>query len=166
MDPKPREERKTILVGARLRTERGWSDVTIANASSRGLMLQSVAPLERNEFIEIRYRQTCIVGRIVWTGGARCGVRTQDAVDVAALLSHAPSKKRKPGTERRAAARLAASRPAAERTAEESRRLARAFDWAVVALCGSAAASFAARIAYAALEAPLLQVGVALAGNG
>jgi hypothetical protein len=166
MGPKPREERKTILVSARLRTERGWSDVTIANVSSRGLMLQSVAPLRRNEFIEVRYRQTCIVGRIVWAGGARCGVRTQDDVDIAALLSHAPLKKRKPGMERRAAVRFAASRPAAERTAEASRRLARAFDWAVVAICGSTAAAFAAQIAYATLKAPLLQVGVALAGNG
>ena len=102
---KPREERRTTFLRARIRTEHGWSDVTIGNVSSRGLMLQAGASLQRNCFIEIRHGNACIVGRIVWARGVKCGVRTQDAVDIAALLSRAPAERATPGEERRAAPR-------------------------------------------------------------
>lgn len=164
--PKPREERKTVFVRARLRTDQGWSDVTIGNVSSRGLMLQSTAALRRNEFIEVRYHHVTIVGRIVWSGGTRCGVRTQDCIDLAALLARAPAKPRKADQERRSAPRSVPVRPAAVAIAEKSRRRARVFDWAVVAIGGSAAAMFAARLAYSALDLPLAQIGGGLAGKG
>jgi len=166
MAPKPREQRKTLFVRARLRTEQGWSDVTIANASSRGLMLQSPVPLRCNEFIEVRYRHVCIVGRIVWAGGSRCGVRTQDSVDVAAFVSRTPAKARKHGLERRTVMRATAPRAATAQALEGSRRFARVFDWAVVAIGGSAAAAFVAQVAYSALDAPLARVGAALVGTG
>lgn len=164
---KQREERKAVFVRARLRTDEGWSDVTIGNISSRGLMLQAPVPLRRNAFIEVRYRHVCIVGRIVWVGGARCGVRTQDKVDVAGLLSRAPAKSG-PGEERRASARRAEAprraRPAAE-TADASRRAARLLDWAVVAIGGGAIAVLVGQLAYSALGTPFARVGAALAGG-
>ncbi len=165
---KPREERKPVFVRARLRTDRGWSDVTIGNVSSRGLMLQCTSPLRRNDFIEVRYQHVCVIGRIVWVGGTRCGVRTQDKVDVAGLLSRGSAKRRKPGEDRRAVVRKV-ERPHRARapadTAESSRRMARLFDWAVVAIGGGAAAAFVAGIVYSALSAPLARIGVALAGG-
>lgn len=166
--PKPREERRNTFLRARLRSEHGWSDVTIANVSSRGLMLQCVAPLQRNCFVEVRHRHITIVGRIVWVGGPKCGVRTQDVIDVAGLLSQRPRQQRKPGEERRAMPRTSTPRPraaVAERV-EASRRFARVFDWAIVMLAGGAAAAFMAQSAWAALSQPLAQVGTALAGNG
>ena len=165
---KPREERKTIFVRARLRSDQGWSDVTIANVSSRGLMLQSAAGLRRNDFVEVRYRHVCIVGRIVWAGGARCGVRTQDRIDIAELLSQAPVKRRRQGEERRVSVRtIEGSRQprAAADTAEASSRTARLFDWAIVGIGGGAAAAMVAQFAYSALDAPLGRVSLALAGG-
>lgn len=166
---KQREERKTVFVRARLRTDRGWSDVTIGNVSSRGLLLQGVAPLRRNDFIEVRYGHICIVGRIVWTGGSRCGVRTQEKVDVAGLLAPPATRRRKRGEDRRAVARKVEAprrRPAAADKAEASRRTARLFDWAIIAIGGGAAAAFVAQFAYSTLDTPLASVGAALAGNG
>jgi hypothetical protein len=165
---KPREERRKTVLRARLRTDRGWSDVTIGNVSSRGLMLQCTAPLPRNSFIEVRHRHLCIVGRIVWTHGAKCGVRTQDAIDMAGLLSHAPQKRRAPGEERRATRRDRQLRARPQDPAEiaaGSRRFARAFDWTIMVLAAGAAGAFMAQSAYAALAEPMTRVTTVLAGT-
>ena len=163
---KPREERRTTFLRARIRTEHGWSDVTIGNVSSRGLMLQATTTLQRNCFIEVRHGNACIVGRIVWARGVKCGVRTQDAVDVAALLSHAPAKRAKPGQERRSAPRQpeARKRPAAAEIAESSRRFARVFDWSIMVIAAGAAGALMAETAWAVLDAPLARAATALSG--
>jgi hypothetical protein len=165
---KPREERRKTFLRARMRSERGWADVTIANVSSRGLMLQCVAPVERNSFIEVRYCNVCIVGRVVWVGGWRCGVRTQDALDMAALLSQSPAQKRKPGVERRATARaqVAAPRGGIGEISDRSRRFARAFDWTIMVLAAGAAGAFMAQSAWVVLDASLQRARTALASNG
>ena len=164
---RPREERRNIFLRARLRSEHGWADVTIGNVSSRGLMLHCTAPLQRNSFIEVRHRSVCIVGRVVWASGAKCGVRTQDSVAVGELLPDGPPKRGKPGEERRAAARApeVRRRPAAE-TAEASRRFARAFDWTIIVLAAGAAGAFMTKTAWSVLDSPLAQVQATLAGNG
>jgi hypothetical protein len=165
---KPREERRKTVLRARLRTDRGWSDVTIGNVSSRGLMLQCMTPLPRNSFIEVRHRHLCIVGRIVWTHGVKCGVRTQDAVDIAGLLSQAPQKRRAPGEDRRATARdrqIRARSPEPGEIAEQSRGIARVFDWTIMVLAAGAAGAFMAQSAYAALAAPMARVTTVLAGT-
>jgi hypothetical protein len=162
---KPREERRPAFLRARIRTDHGWSDVTIANVSSRGLMLQASAELRRNCFVEIRHGRVCMVGRIVWTQGAKCGVRTQDAVDIAALLSHPSAARASPGEERRAVARRspARRRPAAADIAESSRRFARVFDWSVMVIAAGAAGAFMAQSAWVVFDAPLTEVTSALA---
>jgi hypothetical protein len=162
---KPREERRNTFLPARMRTEQGWADVTISNVSSRGLMLQCVTPLQRNCFVEVRHRHVSIVGRIVWARGVKCGIRTQDKVDIAGLLSNAPQKGTKPGEERRAAPRKAEARrqrPATE-IAESSKRFARVFDWAIVALAAGAAGLFMAQTAWSVLDAPMASAKIALA---
>jgi hypothetical protein len=163
---RPREERRKTVLRARLRTDLGWSDVTIGNVSSRGLMLQCMTPLQRNSFIEVRHRHVCIVGRIVWTHGVKCGVRTQDVVDIAGLLSHAPQKRRKAGEERRATPRrrpLRAPLPDAVETAAASRRFARAFDWTIMVIAAGAAGIFLAQSAWSVLDAPMTRATAALA---
>lgn len=165
---KHREERRKTFVHARLRTDQGWSDVTIGNVSSRGLMLQGAAQLRRNEFIELHTQRVSVVGRVVWVCGARCGVRTQDAVDVPALLARGPQKRPRPGEERRRAARDSrpVRRPSAAETAEASRRFARAFDWTVVVVAAGTAGALMAQAVWGVLDTPLAQAGAALAGNG
>jgi hypothetical protein len=148
-----------------MRSDQGWSDVTIANVSSRGLLLQSTHPLQRNSFIEVRHRSVCIVGRVVWTHGSKCGVRTQDAIDIAGLLSHAPQKRRRAGEDRRTQPRRPEPRrhAAATETAEASKRFARLFDWTIGAHAACAAGAYVAQSAWPALDAPLAQATAALA---
>jgi len=165
---KPREDRRKTFLRARMRSEHGWADVTIANVSSRGLMLQCVTTLDRNSFVEVRHRHVTIVGRIVWVGGTRCGLRTQDRIDLAELLSQAPAKPRQPGEERRTATRTAAfrrERPAGE-IADASRRFARLFDWTIMVLAAGAAGAFMAQSAWRVLDAPLAMAGTAMANKG
>jgi hypothetical protein len=163
---KPREERRKVFVRARMRGEHGWSDVTIGNVSSRGLMVDCGEPQRRNSFVEVRHRNVCIVGRIVWVGGSRCGVRTQDAIDLDELLSQAPPRRRCPNGDRRSVPRRPVTRPpsVAER-AEASRRFARVFDWTIMVAAAGAAGAFMAQTAWSVLDTPLAQVGTALAGQ-
>jgi hypothetical protein len=64
MGKRAREERRTIFLKARLRTDAGWSAVSIGNISLRGLMFRAQTPPPRGSFIEIRHRSTTIVGRV------------------------------------------------------------------------------------------------------
>jgi len=159
---RPREERRKTFLRARLRSDAGWSDVTIGNVSSRGMLLHSASGLRRNAFIELRHRDACVVGRIVWSHGTTCGVRTQDAIDVPALLAQKPAKAARPGQERRASPRRAAPRSPAE-TAAASRRFGRAFEWTIMVTAGVTGSGFVAQSAWAALHAPVAQITTALA---
>lgn len=161
---RPRENRIPAFVCARVRTENGWSYVSIGNVSSRGLMLQAVMPMRRNDFIEVRHRQLTMIARVVWTDGTKCGVQTQDNIDIAALLSKAPADGSGDAKERRALRRGGAPATAGSAVdiADKSRRFARAFDWMIVAVGGSAAAAFVTLSMFAVLNTPLLRVGMAL----
>lgn len=162
---KPREDRRPVSVPARLRSETGWSDVTIGNVSSRGMMLRCVAPPPQRAYIEVRHQGVCIVGQIVWISGARCGVRTQDMVDVAGLLSQGGRRSPQPVNDRRAASRPVEARRqrSPEEGAEASRRFARLFDFAVVAAAVTGAAVVAAGLMFDIFRAPLLRTADTLA---
>ena len=162
---KPREDRRPISVPARLRSETGWSDVTIGNVSSRGMMLRCVAPPPQRAYIEVRHQGVCIVGQIVWINGARCGVRTQDLVDVAGLLSQGGRRARHPANDRRGASRPVEPprAPSPAERAEASRRFARLFDFAVIAAAATGAAALAASLMFDAFSAPLARTAEALA---
>ena len=167
MPLKPREDRRPVSVPARLRSETGWSDVTIGNVSSRGMMLRCVAPPPQRAYIEVRHQGVCVVGQIVWINGTRCGVRTQDLVDVAGLLSQGGRRALPPANDRRAPSRPIdppRQRTPAER-AEASRRFARLFDFAVVAAAVGGAAVLAASLVYDAFTGPLGRVTEALAAD-
>jgi hypothetical protein len=162
---RPREERRDTFLRARIRADDGWSDVTIGNVSSRGLMLQCPAPPAHGSFVEIRHHHLCIVGRIVWTHGSQCGLRTQDVIDVRDILSPVPRKQARPGEERRAAPRPRHTprRPAAAEVAASSQRFARAFDWRIMALAVAAAGALVAHTAWAVLDGPMARAEAALA---
>lgn len=87
---KPRELRRNVLVKARMRSGQQWSDIHIRNISSRGLMLHMATPPRPGTVIEIRRAAQVIIGRTVWTTGMSCGIRTQDRIDIGAMLSDQP----------------------------------------------------------------------------
>lgn len=161
---KLREARPAIHLSAKLRTEDGWGQVTIANMSSRGLLLKSPFPPGRNTFIEIRHRGETIVGRVVWSNGTRCGVRTQDPINIDALLGKAPIGVQKAGERRSTAAHQlqVKARQLPSVTPEASQRSARAFTWIVMAAVGAAGAVMAAELVATSLVNPFARANTAL----
>ncbi|AUW58057.1 hypothetical protein C1T17_07995 [Sphingobium sp. SCG-1] len=72
-----------------MRSDGVWSDVRIRNASSRGMMVETADPPERGAYIEIRRGALTVIGRVAWSRGRRFGFRSQDKIDVDALMAHA-----------------------------------------------------------------------------
>ena len=82
-----REQRQKVALSVRVKMGMQWADATILNASSRGLMMKTAQAPERGGYIEIRRGADIeIVGRVVWRNGNHVGVRTQDAINVQALM--------------------------------------------------------------------------------
>lgn len=49
-------------------------------------MLKGAVLPRAGDFIEIRLGQACITAQVRWSRGSRCGVRSRERIDVAALL--------------------------------------------------------------------------------
>ncbi len=162
---RPRETRRTVRISVRVRTETGWVDATVRNLSERGMGLDSHQPLHRNQFVEIARGRCRVVGRIVWSEDAYCGVRAQDAVDIAGFLS-SPQAAASRANDRRVLNRTAqppaAAIPLVEQ-AESARRMGRAFEFAVMITGIACAAAIAVGSVLEVLGAPLEQIGAALA---
>lgn len=160
---KAREERYALILAARMRAEQGWRDVRICNVSSRGMMLRSASPPPRGTYVEIRYQQICVVGRVVWTKGTAFGVHSQDTIDIRVLLSGPAPVRSRNNSERRAKPRADTSIQMRVLPAEEaSKILARLIDWSAIALAVAAAAVALGGVTRAALEAPFAEARVAL----
>ncbi|WP_375391415.1 hypothetical protein [uncultured Sphingomonas sp.] len=148
-----------------------WSDAVIHNVSSRGLLAAAEDAPAPGTYLEIRRGTNIIVGRVMWRKDRFFGVRTQDAIDLAAL-SAAPQR-RDPraasaparGPERRGMERLGRDVATARRL-ERNRELSRLFQFVVL---GSAAIAAGVAVAYEAfvmLAAPLRQASAAMAIGG
>jgi hypothetical protein len=166
--PKQREPRRNVILRARMRANSDWCDVTICNVSSRGLMAKCAVSIAKGEYVEVRHRTSYIIGRIVWSHGMRFGIRTQDRIDIAALLSEATLPAENAGIERRSQRRdrpTPASKPDIAARAEASRQFARIFDWAILMVAAIVAGAFVFDAANTALKAPLDSAGMALSGR-
>lgn len=155
---KKREERKALVLSARMLSLAGWQDVTVRNVSSRGMMLRCESPPDRNTFVEVRLQRFCVVGRVVWSSGTAFGINSQDIIDLSRLMSQSPASSRKGGMERRRQPRNSALDSARLRilqTENQSRVFARIFDWSAVALAVAAGAVVVTDLAGTALRQPL-----------
>lgn len=161
---KNRETRKSVVVKARMRVGNEWSDVSIRNVSSRGMMLCSEVVPPPGAYLEIRKAMMVVVARAVWARDGFFGVRTQDSIDFGELMDNAAARPvdRPPGSDRRAADRRAAHRP--EESAERSRRYARIFQFCVLVLAIGTVAALLASEVWALLAVPLDTVRFALGG--
>jgi hypothetical protein len=163
--PKPREQRQVVYVTCRVRHESGWSDMTICNLSSRGLMAKCDAALPRGAFVEVRRGPVTIVGQVRWSDNRQFGILTQERIDIGTLLGGDGTGGSATGTERRARARaevVAKPRASAADLEQRSRQRARLFDWAVLAVAGIVAAGLLVTQVYATLDAPMAQVRTAM----
>lgn len=159
-----REDRRTVRISVRVRMDDGWMDATVRNVSSRGMMLHSLQPLQRNQFVEISRGHLRVIGRIVWADAAMSGLRAQDDVDIAALLAKphpngaATPLERRQGPRESAPTRLASL----EDRADASRLLGRATEKVFLLAAILCAALLAMTAARETLSAPLQKIGVAL----
>lgn len=83
---KDREPRMSVFLTARMRTDQGWSDVCIQNISAHGMLLKLAHPVTPGAYVEVRHSIYTMIARAVWVKDRLVGVRTQDPIDVNALL--------------------------------------------------------------------------------
>lgn len=169
MSQKSREPRRLIHRPARMRIEGEWCDITICNVSSRGFMAKCASPPPRGAYIEVRHRSACIVARVMWSRDLRFGVRAQDRIDIASLLSDTPGRSVSSGEDRRTARRdrpsLLPVKPDTQAMAEASRRFARAFEWVTLSLAIAVAAGLVFQIVITSLSRPMQEVRDAMSGS-
>lgn len=162
---RPRETRRTVRITVRVRTETGWIDATVRNLSQRGMGLSSHQPLRRNQFVEIARGPSRVVGRIVWSDEADCGLRAQDVVDIAGFLAGPQGASPQRENDRRAGNRVerhAALAVPLHQQAQSARWFGRALEFAVITTGVVCAAGVAVGSVLEILGAPLEQVGIAL----
>jgi hypothetical protein len=141
---KKREARQRVNVPARMRAGSEWIDVSILNMSSRGLMAKTEAQVKAGTYVEVRRGRLMIIARIVWVRGGSFGMRSQDRIDVAAVVQE-PRLTSRPSApsaasntvERRSETRRAAAENIARR-AERSRNFANAFQFIAIGGAGVA----------------------------
>ena len=164
---RPRESRKSVHIGVRVRTDEGWIDATVRNVSQRGLMLHSPRPLRRNQFVEVARGRQLVVGRIVWSDATAAGMQARDCVDIGGLLAQSGAGSSNGADDRRSKGRASAPVPGASiaERAEASRLLGRGFEKAFMVLALASVSILAVGSALEAANAPIAKVGLALAGS-
>ena len=136
---KPREDRRKVMVTARMRAGTAWTDVCILNLSTRGIGAHADCPPPVGTYLEVRRGPNVIVARVVWARQQRFGARCQDSISVETLLSDQPA-----ATSRGTGERRASPRPIAVRL-DASRQSARTIEFAgfVIAAASAAVAGLA-----------------------
>ncbi|HET9458509.1 MAG TPA: PilZ domain-containing protein [Sphingomicrobium sp.] len=157
---KPREERRSVVLPARMRAGGGWDDVCILNLSQRGLMIHSSSPAQPGSYVEIRRGAQEIVARVVWRTNNRMGLLSQRRLQVAQVISG----KELPSLQR-AADTLGLERRRLLRTANRNRVRARLAQFVAVGLLGAALASAAYAAVVESLGRSLSEVAFALGGG-
>ncbi|MFC7537076.1 hypothetical protein ACFQPG_06805 [Sphingomonas sp. GCM10030256] len=158
---KAREDRRKVLIKARMREGSRWSDVCVLNMSSRGLGLQAADPPVPGSYIEVRRGAHVVIARVAWARSHRFGVATQDLVPIDTVAEDAPGQARKPTrlpVERRSVPRLAVAH-------EQSRWRARAMEFACLVVGGGVAAVLAFGWVETVLAEPLARVDSVLASG-
>lgn len=163
---KPREPRRRVMIRARMRSGARWGDVAILDISSRGMLIHAPETPPRGAYLEVRRGSHAIIARVVWTNDQRFGVCTQDRLSIEAIIREpdwSASDARQPAqtpapVERRSVKR----RPAGERH-ERSRIMARAAEFACLAIAGASAALVAFSIVEENFRRPLTDVAAVLA---
>lgn len=138
---KTREPRLAVMIQARMRCGAAWKDIFIRNISSRGMLVQAESPPAPGTYVEIRKASETVVGRAVWRGGRHFGVRTQDRVNIDALLGAAQVPQPAYPRERRVASRRTGSLAT---LGERSRALSSAFQYLVFGAIAVTVAGFGA----------------------
>ncbi len=159
---KPREERRRVMLPARMRSISGWNDACILNISRTGLLVYSSGFAEPGTFVEIRRGGQLVVARVVWRRNQRIGLHSPDPVRIEDIVN----------TDAAAAAAIRASvsqfhadRRRLPRNGERSRNHARAVEFIAVVLAGIVLAGAAVSGVHDVFVAPLAAVRGTLGGR-
>ena len=156
---KPREERRRTMLPARIRSSGGWSDACILNISSRGLLVYSNTAVEAGSTVEVRRGGQLVIARVVWRQNQRIGLCSPDPVPIDDIIS---DKTAAAAVISCASPVRVAERRRRPRSHERSREWARAAEFVVLVLFGTAMAGTAAIYVGQALANPMARITSAL----
>jgi hypothetical protein len=147
------------MLPARMRSSSGWSDACILNISSRGLLIYSAQSADPGSFVEIRRGGQLVVARVVWRKNRRIGLSSPDPVRIQDIISTETAVSAVQSTldSKRVDRRLV------PRDANRSRSHARAMEFMVMVLGGTALVAAAVACVVDSLGAPMGAVRAALA---
>lgn len=152
------------MIAARMRHGNAWSDASILNISSRGLLLHATPPPARGTYVEVRRGAHVIVGRVIWANADRFGLRAQDRLAIDSLVANASpgsapaNDSGRPTTDRRAL-------PRPERLEwrhAQSRETGRALQFACIAGFGLVLAACAFEAVSDTLSRPMAEASLRL----
>jgi hypothetical protein len=156
---KLREERAKVVLRAKMDAGGLPVDVCIRDVSSFGMMLQAASPPPRGTYVEIETDRDSVVGRVIWAGDRKFGIKTRDRINLARMLG----RHNLPGGTGGIPARIPRARDlAATPHPEGARLLGRAIDFTIIAAAAAALASILGWIAYGALSDPFKAVSAIL----
>jgi len=162
---KRRDTRLAVNLICRIRQDDGWHDVRVRNISCRGIGALSATPPSIGQYAELRRGSAVIVARVVWQHGNAFGLRSQDKIDIPALLGQSGAAKEgqfePTSTERRKQPR----EDSLVNAAEQSRHRSSMFQYAVLGVASLAAALFASSMVRDVFSVPLTAVARALPGG-
>lgn len=150
----PREERHNVVLQARIRANRGWSDACILNLSPKGMLVYSPQPAKPGSVVEVRRGEQAIVARVVWRQNNRIGLRSQDRLEVEQVITGASSAA---ALQLRAVDMIADKRKHA-RDHDNSRVLSRMLEFASITAAGAVLAFCAYALVAQSLLAPFTRV--------
>ena len=156
---KSREQRRNVVLQARIRDDFGWRDACILNLSSRGLLAHSASSAAPGTYVELHRGETVIVARVVWRQDRQIGLCSQDRLQVEQILNGIKAELQlgAPGTQ------IERRRRACDH--DKSRTRARFGEFASILLFGVVLASLAYTMVAEALAEPIARVSSALHGR-
>lgn len=80
------EQRTVVAAEATMRIGTRVTEVTLVNASSRGVLALVAAPPPRGTLIELEIGGHALKGQVRWRGSDRCGIVIKSQISVAELI--------------------------------------------------------------------------------
>jgi hypothetical protein len=156
-----REQRRKVLIRAKVRAGGLPIDACIRDISSKGLMIQAKVPPPRGTYVEIVTPSHTIVGRVVWGRDMKFGISTQDKLHIDMIVG----ERREPNAPAAPDPRLnAAFTPAQPRAAAFRRSHAKALEFAALILFGLMMVGALGMASYQTLAQPFSSVAERLQG--
>lgn len=150
-----------MLIPARMRVDGEWTDVVLHNLSAHGALVAGDNAPSKGSYVELRRGNQLIIGRVVWSKDRFFGIRTQDKLDIPAIINEPRLARRPQGrgpstpalVDRRRETRMDADARLA-RQFERSRHYSSVLQFALFAVAALSAAGLAAMQVHEVLAAP------------